>query len=85
MRERLIEHGRPMQFSKSIRNEAQTRRFSIAATEAGWEFREERNGEVVKQVRCQDWHRVERARRSIAIELETLRREGWFEDPSITQ
>ncbi len=50
-------------FSKSLRYQEQTRRYSIAPTDAGWEVREERDSELVKQVRYQDWHRVERARR----------------------
>ena len=66
-------------FDKSVRNEQQTRRYSILATDTGWEVREERDSEVVRQVHYQDWHRVERARRSIAIELDQLERSGWFE------
>ena len=66
-------------FAKSLRYLEQTRRYSIAPTESGWEVREERDSEVVKQVRYQDWHRVERARRSIAIELDDLQRQGWSE------
>lgn len=69
-----------MQFVKSLRYQDSTRRFSIATTEAGWEVREERNSEVVKRVNYQDWHRVERARRSIAIELNALRDKGWSEE-----
>ena len=66
-------------FDKSLRNDHQTRRYSILATDAGWEVREERDSEVVKLVHYQDWHRVERARRSIAIELDQLERSGWSE------
>lgn len=66
-------------FSKRLRYHEQTRRYSIAPTETGWEVREERGSEVVKQVHYQDWHRVERARRSIAIELDDLQRQGWSE------
>jgi hypothetical protein len=69
-----------MQFQKSVKHEEQTRSYSIAATDAGWEVREEHNGAVVKRVQHKDWHRVERARRSIAIELAALRNEGWRED-----
>ena len=64
---------------KSVRNDRQTRRYSILATDSGWEVREERDSEVVRQVHYQDWHRVERARRSIAIELDQLERSGWSE------
>ena len=66
-------------FSKSVRYQEQTRRYSIAQTDAGWEVREERDSAVVKQVRYQDWHRVERAIRSITIELDDLQRKGWSE------
>jgi hypothetical protein len=66
-------------FDKSLRYLEQTRRYSIAATEAGWEVREERDSEVVRKVQLQDWHRVERARRSIAIELADLQKQGWSE------
>ena len=68
-----------MEFSKSITNDAQVRRYSIATTSAGWEVREERNGEVVKRVECKDWHRVERARRTIVMEMQELRSQGWAE------
>jgi hypothetical protein len=64
-------------FDKSLRCLEKTRRYSIAATDTGWEVREERNSEIVRQVHYQDWHRVERARRNISIELDTLRRQGW--------
>lgn len=67
-----------MHFDKSLRHLEQTRRYSIAATDSGWEVREERDNEVVRKVRYQDWHRVERARRSIAHELEELRNKGWL-------
>lgn len=69
-----------MQFVKSLRNQQQTRRYSIATTSAGWEVREERDSQVVRTDHYRDWHRVERARRSIAIELNALRDDGWREE-----
>ena len=66
-------------FSKSLRYHEQTRRYSIAQTEGGWEVREERDSALVKQVRYQDWHRVERALRTITIEMKDLQRQGWSE------
>ena len=66
-------------FEKNLRLLERTRRYSIAPTESGWEVREERDSKVVKQVHYQDWHRVERARRSIAVELNDLQRQGWSE------
>lgn len=68
-----------LSFQKSLKNQEKTRRYSIAATETGWVVREERDSEVVRSVHYQDWHRVERARRSIAIELDDLQRQGWLE------
>lgn len=68
-----------MQFVKSLRNQERTRRYSIETTDLGWEVKEERDSQVVKQIRYSDWHRVERARRSIAIELDALRAKGWIE------
>ena len=41
-------------FDKSLRYLEKTRRYSIAATEAGWEVREERDSEVVRKVQLQD-------------------------------
>ena len=67
-------------FDKSLRFQHQTRRYSIATTTSGWEVREERDSEVVKTQHFQDWHRVERARRSIAIVLDDLQRQGWSEE-----
>jgi len=66
-------------FEKSLRFLEHTRRYSIAATEGGWEVREERDSEVVRAVQLKDWHRVERARRTIAIELDSLQQQGWSE------
>ena len=66
-------------FDKSLRFLEKTRRYSIASTDGGWEVREERDSEVVRKVQLNDWHRVERARRSIAIELDALQRQGWSE------
>jgi hypothetical protein len=69
-----------MQFVKNLRNHEQTRRYSISTIDGGWEVREERDSEVVKRVQLHDWHRVERARRSISIELDALRNKGWRDD-----
>jgi hypothetical protein len=69
-----------MHFVKTVRKSEQTRRFSIAPVASGWEVREERDGELVRRTTCHDWHRVERVRQSIAIEVASLRRQGWSED-----
>ncbi len=66
-------------FSKSLRFLDQTRRYSILPTEAGWEVREECDSKVVRKVQYQDWHRVERARRSFATKMRELKADGWAE------
>jgi hypothetical protein len=66
-------------FDKQLKYHDNTRRYSISVTDTGWEVREERDSKVVKKVNYQDWHRVERARRSITIELNDLQRKGWSE------
>lgn len=66
-------------FSKIVRYQQQTRHYSISATDTGWEVKEERDSEVVRRVYYQDWHRVERARRTITNELDDLQRQGWSE------
>ncbi|HET9706101.1 MAG TPA: hypothetical protein VFP85_18800 [Vicinamibacterales bacterium] len=68
-----------MHFVKNLKNQAETRTYTIATIDGGWEVREERDSRLVKKVRYSDWHRVERARRTIAHELDVLRRAGWIE------
>lgn len=77
---RPIEDDRLMDFSKHLRYLEQTRRYSIANTGAGWEVLEERDRKVVRKEHYRDWHRVERVRRSIVVELNALREQGWREE-----
>jgi hypothetical protein len=64
-------------FIRKLRNDEHTRRYSIEITDAGWEVREEQDSRVVRRVAYQDWHRVERARRSMTIEANQLQDAGW--------
>lgn len=64
-------------FTTSLRNADHTRRFRIASTESGWEVREEQDDHVVRRVEYQDWHRVERARRTITMAVSQLQADGW--------
>lgn len=66
-------------FSKKLQLQQHTRRYSILAVDGGWEVREERDSEVVRKAQYHDWHRVERARRSITLELSELFDKGWSE------
>ncbi len=67
-------------FNRSLRNADHTRRYSIAVTPAGWEVRQEQDNRIVRRVEYQDWHRVERARRAIALEMHDLEAAGWKAD-----
>jgi hypothetical protein len=66
-------------FNRTLQRLDHTLRYSIVTTEDGWELREEADSQVVRQAHFQDWHRVERATRSIAIKLDDLRTKGWSE------
>jgi hypothetical protein len=64
-------------FTRSLRNADHTRRFSIQVTPSGWEVRREEDSRIVRRTELHDWHRVERARRSIALEVNELEAAGW--------
>ena len=64
-------------FTERLRNAEHTRRYSIEATSSGWQVRQEQDSQVVRVVEYHDWHRVERARRSIALEVNELEAAGW--------
>ncbi|HEY6362627.1 MAG TPA: hypothetical protein VIX63_16060 [Vicinamibacterales bacterium] len=67
-------------YAQNFRRAAHTKRFSIIDTgSSGWEVREEQNSRVVRIVRYDDWHRVERALLHFAREAVTLRENGWVE------
>ena len=63
--------------TERLRNAEHTRRFSIVATRSGWEVRREEDSRLVRRIEYHDWHRVERARRSIALEVSELEAAGW--------
>ena len=67
-------------FTKHLRNAEHTRRYTIESTDQGWEVRKEQDSEVVKLVEYHDWHRVERARRSMTLEMDELQHAGWREE-----
>ncbi len=68
-----------MNFSKTLQKDAQTRRYAISFDADGWHVTEHADSRVVRDEVYTDWHRVERARRSFAIEMSSLRDEGWTE------
>ena len=80
MRAGLTEDTDLMLFVKNLRNQEQTLRYSIAPADHGWEVREERDRQVVRTAHYSDWHRVERVKRSIVVQLDALREKGWREE-----
>ena len=67
-------------YARIFRKAAQTRAFSIVDTgSSGWEVREEQDTRVVRIVRYDDWHRVERALLHFRREASALRASGWTE------
>jgi hypothetical protein len=66
-------------FIKSLRKADHIRRYSIQATEVGWEVREEQDAQILRHHFYQDWHRVERARHAFTMKLDVLREQGWQE------
>ena len=75
-----FEGDRPIMLSISLRNAEHTRRYSISAlSDAGWEVKLEREGELTHHVCYHDWHRVERALAIFRLEVSELTARGWQE------
>src|SRR5262245_30820829 len=67
-------------FMRTFRKAAHTRRFTIHhSDDFGWEVRDEQNHHVLRCVRTEDWHRVERAYLRFAFEAAALMQSGWSE------
>jgi hypothetical protein len=64
----MMRRGAESMFSSELTHDGHTRRLTITRKGAGWEIREERDSEVVRETTCSDWHRVERARQMFALE-----------------
>jgi hypothetical protein len=65
-------------FAKELTQAGHTRRFTVSeAGVVGWEIRIEQDSRVVQQVCYTDWHRVERAMKSLSQQIDDLEREGW--------
>lgn len=69
----------PSAFSKTFHKGAHTRRYAILPDVRGWRVVEASDAEVIRDRVVTDWHRVERARRTLTIEMTALRAEGWTE------
>jgi hypothetical protein len=45
----------------------------------GWDVWEEEDSRIIRSARYTDWHRVERARRIMGLEMISLTELGWSE------
>ena len=67
-------------YRRMFQKAGRTRRFTITdAGTLGWEVSKEQDSQIVWSVRYTDWHRVERARMTFALEAATLASAGWKE------
>jgi hypothetical protein len=69
-------------FTRELTQAGHVRRFTIREDAGhGWEVREEQDSQVVRHVRYDDWHRVERALLSMREQVSELEERGWRTDP----
>jgi hypothetical protein len=67
-------------YTRLLQKTPHTRKFTISSAGlAGWEVRDEQDSRVIRWVRYRDWHRVERARMTFALEAAMLEESGWNE------
>jgi hypothetical protein len=65
-------------FNKELTQAGHVRRFTIQeASGHGWEVKEEEDSRVVRRVRYDDWHRVERAMITMRERVLELEESGW--------
>ena len=67
-------------YARIFRKAAHVRRFTISSTSSsGWEVRDEQDSRLIRTRLYDDWHRVERAKLTFAVEAAGLRDAGWDE------
>ena len=65
-------------FAKELFHHGHIRRFSVSdAGQDGWEICVEEDAAVIRRLRYNDWHRVERALNVITREVQALVSAGW--------
>ncbi len=64
-------------YEKCLHHDGHTRRFAVDERGGAWEVRTEEDSQLVRKVRYDDWHRVERALLAIRSEISTLLDAGW--------
>jgi len=69
-----------MSVERHLTNHGRVHRFVVTNDVGGWEVREEEDSSVLRLVRRQDWHRVERDIQLFEIRALALKSEGWIEN-----
>jgi hypothetical protein len=66
-------------FEKEVSRRGRTTKVSIRpGAQEGWELRVEEDSRLVRQTHYTDWHRVERALTSLALEQSVVGEDGWW-------
>jgi hypothetical protein len=64
-------------YHRQLRQNEHTRQYDIRERAGAWDVRALVDATIVKQVRYDDWHRVERARLFFDREIVSLQDAGW--------
>jgi hypothetical protein len=64
-------------YHRQLRQNGHTRQYDIRERGGAWDVRALVDATIVKQVRYDDWHRVERARLFFDLEIVSLQDAGW--------
>jgi hypothetical protein len=66
-------------FARALQKDKHEKRFSIVQNGRYWEVLEEIDRLVIRRAVYDDWHRVERAKRVFAQEIDSLCQAGWVD------
>jgi hypothetical protein len=67
-------------YLRIFRHGTHIRQFTIStSTPSGWGVKDEQDGRILRNHMYSDWHRVERAKLTFAIEATRLLDEGWIQ------
>jgi len=67
-------------YARTFRYGTHVRQFTVSSSMlSGWEVKDEQDVRVLRRHTYNDWHRVERAMLTFAVEATRLLGEGWTE------
>jgi hypothetical protein len=68
-----------MSLNRRLSNDLHVRRFVVTSGAGGWDVLEKQDEIVLRHVRREDWHRVERDIQRFETTARELKRSGWIE------